>query len=677
VTSDAPPPPRWPVFAFPAAVSLALSACTVGTHAYWQDSPIYLTAVKEFTILYPHGFMPYLALCKAWTLALGFLDFTLAVHLFSSACAALAAGTLALAAERLTLDRAASAVAGALAAAGYTWWFSGIYAKGYALYFLVVSLLLWRMACRDRYSVAPLLGAAWAAHPSAVLLGPAVLAYLGVRRRELRPGPLILSLAGGAIAAVGPSLFLPLLAAQESPLALGHPRSWAELLRYLTGSRFTHLPGVWGIDAVRCARMGQFAGEEFLLVGGVLVVIGLRRAIRDRRRDALFLPVWLLPLLVVTPLFKIEGQYDLWLVAAWMPLWLVAAFGLSALHPRGPWIPGAVGAAGLLCAVGVNGRDLYLRHDTLPEAMGRSFLERLDPGSVLVLNSDDAMGLCRYLQSVRGLRRDVRVLAAPFVRPSSDYAWYLQAVTRAWPDLPRPDFDVVAIHARRYTDIALVQAAIVNGQRPGGPSIYFDSQPPTPLLAGGSVMPAGFLWKWSADPAARPDPNAWRFPVTLEEAAARSSRRRGQHLAFLPDDVVVQPQSYERRLVIYLALARRALAEAAQREGGAAGFARSAAIYESILKAAPEFREDPDVLYPLGLAYYMVDRYPEADGTFQGVLVAQPSPSQKAGALFYLGELRRMQRRAQEATAFYRQALEAVPDGSPLQSELLKRLAPR
>jgi hypothetical protein len=677
VTPDAPSPPRWPVFAFPAALSLVLSAFTVGPHAYWQDSAIYLTAVKEFTVLYPHGFVPYLVLCKAWTLMFGFLDFTLAVHLFSSLCAALAAGTLALAAEKVTLDRAASAVAGALAAAGYTWWFSGIYAKGYALYYLVVCLLLWRMACRDRYSVAPLLGAAWSIHPSAVLLGPAVLAYLGFRRRDLRPGPLVLSIAGAAAAAVGPSLFLPLLAARESPLSLGHPRSLSEVVRYLTGSRFTRIPGVWGVDGVRCARMGQFAAEEFLLVGGAMLAVGLRRLIRERRPEAWILPAWLLPLLVVTPLFKIEGQYDHWLVPAWMPLWIVAALGLSELRPRGRWVPGAACAAGLACAVGLNAKDLFLRHDTLPEALGLSFLEKLDPGAILVLNSDDSTGLCRYLQSVRGLRRDVRVLSAPFLRPSSDFAWYLDAVTREWPDVPRPDFDGVALYARRYTDVALIQAALVNAHRPGGPPVYFDSQPPVAILSSGSVTPAGFLWKWSEDPAARPDPNAWKFPVTLEEASARSSRRRGQHLAFLPNDVVVRPESYERRLVIYLAHARRILAEAAQREGGAEGFARSIGIYESILRAAPEFNEDPDVLYPLGLAYYMTDRYPQAEGAFRDVLDQLPSESQKGGALFYLGELCRMQHREGSAAEYYRRALQVVPESSPLHDELLKRLSPR
>ena len=49
-------------------LSLILSLCTVGSKPHWQDSGIYLVAVKEFSVLYPPGFVLYLSLCKAWTL---------------------------------------------------------------------------------------------------------------------------------------------------------------------------------------------------------------------------------------------------------------------------------------------------------------------------------------------------------------------------------------------------------------------------------------------------------------------------------------------------------------------------------------------------------------------------------------------------------------------------------
>jgi len=81
---------RWIVPGLPFAFSFSLSLATAGSHASWQDSGLYLTAVKELGVLYPPGFGLYLLLCRLWTLVFGFVEFTLAVHLFSSLCAALA-----------------------------------------------------------------------------------------------------------------------------------------------------------------------------------------------------------------------------------------------------------------------------------------------------------------------------------------------------------------------------------------------------------------------------------------------------------------------------------------------------------------------------------------------------------------------------------------------------------
>ena len=79
----------------PFVFSMTLSISTAGGHLYWQDSGIFLVAIKELGVLYPPGFALYVLLCKAWTLALWWVDFTYAVHLFSATCAALTAGTMA------------------------------------------------------------------------------------------------------------------------------------------------------------------------------------------------------------------------------------------------------------------------------------------------------------------------------------------------------------------------------------------------------------------------------------------------------------------------------------------------------------------------------------------------------------------------------------------------------
>jgi hypothetical protein len=82
---------RWIVPAVPFVFSLSLTLSTVGNHPHWQDSGVYLTAVKELGVLHPPGFCLYLVLCRLWTVALFFVDFALAVHLFSSLRATLAA----------------------------------------------------------------------------------------------------------------------------------------------------------------------------------------------------------------------------------------------------------------------------------------------------------------------------------------------------------------------------------------------------------------------------------------------------------------------------------------------------------------------------------------------------------------------------------------------------------
>src|SRR6185503_545480 len=251
---------RFLVPAVPFALSLGLSLCTVGTTVSWQDSGYSLAAIRELGILHPPGFVLYLMTCKAWTLLLGFLDFTLAVHLFSSVCVAGAAAAIALAARDLlrTLgseNDLAATVAGALAAAGYTFWSAGLLAKSYALLLLILSLLIWRMIRahesgkgRDFTIVAALIGLAWAAHPSAATVGLALLLFVWAHRTSLGGKGIAWRAGLAAACAIGPSLLLPLFRETD----FGRPASFGEWLRYLVGARFTGLPGVFGVEGWRC-----------------------------------------------------------------------------------------------------------------------------------------------------------------------------------------------------------------------------------------------------------------------------------------------------------------------------------------------------------------------------------------------------------------------------------------
>src|SRR4051812_19803135 len=274
---------RWLVPGLPFALSLALSAATVGSHIHWQDSGFYLTAVHDMGVLYPHGFVVYQVLCKAWTGLLFFVDFVLAVHLFSTLCAALAAGVLALAAREGTSREGdlPAALTGCLVAAGYTFWFSGIYAKGYALLYLMLSLLLWAIVRSTRTPtrsgttlVAALAGLAWAAHPSVALGGLALGWYFLRAAKLLGWKSTALSLTLGLAAALLPGLLLPLLSSRDVETSMGNPRSVGETISYLVGARFTGIPGVFGLVGSRVLGFASFFWEEYLGFGLLLIALG-------------------------------------------------------------------------------------------------------------------------------------------------------------------------------------------------------------------------------------------------------------------------------------------------------------------------------------------------------------------------------------------------------------------
>jgi hypothetical protein len=434
------------------------------------------------------------------------------------------------------------------------------------------------------------------------------------------------------------------------------------------------MPGVWGFVGWRGAHLLLYAWEEFLLVGVALAAIGTTILFRERRAERWGLLVWMIPVIAGATLFKIEGQFDFWLVTAWMPLWACAALGLSTLRRRWPRAPQAALAVGLAWAAAANGRDLYLRGDRLPEALGRSMLGNLDPGATLIVSSDDAIGLCHYLQVVRGFRPDVRVILASMLSPAPDQAWYSARLKRKWPEFSPPDFDFLMVYAATYTPHALTQAAIVRGRKPGSPPVFFDTEPAQALLPPGSLVPAGFLWKWSERPDEKAEARYWDYPVTLEQAAERRGRRRGINVQFAPDTLWVSPQCYEDRIIYYLVQARRKLGDLAQRAGGRTGFEESARTYESIAAAAPDFALDPQIQYPLGLDYFMLDRPAEAEPLFAKVADSDAGPQLKAGARFYLGEICRASGRAAAAAEHYRRALQIVPADSPLKEELERRL---
>src|SRR6185503_7426861 len=80
--------------------------------------------------------------------------------------------------------------------------------------------------------------------------------------------------------------------------------------------------------------------------------------------------VWSGTVAVVATMFKIEGQHDLWMLAAYLPLYATAAVGLAALARLRPAAPYVLGAAGVIWAVAANWKDVDQRNYDLVERFG-------------------------------------------------------------------------------------------------------------------------------------------------------------------------------------------------------------------------------------------------------------------------------------------------------------------
>ncbi len=686
--------PLWVPLA-PFLLSLACSAATIGSTVGWQDSGYFLCAVHETAVLYPTGYVTYLLLCKAWTLLLFFVDFTLAVHLFSAVCAALSSGAIALGARDLIQARGAllrtgdedvgvlrdwaAAGVGMMAATGYTFWYTALLAKGYALYYLILSLLVWRMIRahesgkgRDFTIVAALIGLAWQGHPSAVNVGPALLAFVLFHARLLGWKGVAGRFALAAACALGPLLLLPLIALRPSTVAFGDPRSASDLAEYLFGSRYTGKPGVFGWAGSRILSVGRFSWEEFLGVGLLAVVAGLAAIARSNRALLAGLALWILPVWIVTVLFKLEGQHDCWFLAAWIPLWVVAGLGLVRLGrvagPRGRDVVAGICAVGVVWAIAVNGPQVNMRGFMLPEVLGRRILDPAEPGAILILQSDDVVGSALYLQVVRGEKPDVAVVRSTHLGE----AWYARALQVRHPDLVSPDYMGFRRQAPKLDQVSAGALAFANANVSAGHPVYFEVSPPGEFVRPDyTIVPAGPYFRLMPKGAEQIDRRYWETPFEAEAVIAMCRGERGQKLDSGPDGLVVTPEAYERRVFRMLLQASKNLADWLGHSADPDKLRRCVELYERLARLDPGYERDISLVLPLGISQLRLKQPAAAEPWLRKAVALEAPAPLRARAMVGLVEVCLASGRASEAAEWKARAL-ALPE---LEEELRKRLS--
>jgi len=679
------PASRWLVPGVPFLISLGLSLSTAGSTVFWQDSGFFLTAVHELSVLYPHGFVLYLLLCKAWTtLVAPLAGFALAVHLFSAFCAAGAAAFLASACRAFLrrLEPAADAdrpalAAGCLVAAGYSFGSAAILAKPYALFYLGISALLWLMAVaerkRDFLALGALLGLCWAAHPSAALLLPAMLTYAAVRRDRVREwGWGFFGAVAGLAAACAflPELLLPVLAARESPYSFGDPRSAGDVLAYVFGKRFVASSGAFGFQGDRWTQASGFFWEEYLGVGLALLGVGAWRVLRDRPKALPVGAAWVGTVAFVSLLFRGEGQFDLWLVSAYLPLSLLTAAGIQTIARRGAAFGIAAAAAGGVWMVAANHADLNQRHYIYAEQYARLLLKNLDPNAMLILRYDDSVSTVSYLQTAQSERRDVVLVSRTFL----GLDWYDRILSRA-PGVRIPNWEQ---HYRAMVGVRQecfdINAFANENAGPGRP-VFTEVEPdPRYLRADLALVPAGMLWKIAPRGEAVLDPKYWDLPADLTALARDIRRPRGVMTRDDGKTSIAKPEPFEHRLILRLLHARLRLADAILESAPRGALEQ----YEVVRRVWPAFLADPRFLGQWGRALFLVDKAPDAARVFEALLgLPEAPPASRAQAYVHLAAIALAQGKKEEARARLDAAHRSGPVDEAMRKSLEERLGPR
>jgi tetratricopeptide (TPR) repeat protein len=668
---------RWAVPAIPFAFSLALSLQTAGPNTFWQDSGYYLTAIHELALPASHGFVLYVFLAKAWTLAVApIAGFTLAVHLFSAFCAAGAAAFLALGARAFLLRRRPDAPAdgpaiGAamLVAAGYCFWNASTLAKPYALFYLTLSILLWLMVRAERRCeflwMGATLGLAGAAHPSAAMLVPAMLAYAWARRdkvRELRAGGVAAVVGIAAAVAFVPSFIgMPILSARESVLSMGDARTPGEVWAHLRGANYTDFKGAWGFDLARAALAASFIWEEFLGVGLVVLGIGLWRLWTEQRKVLLLLGAWVAPTFLLPLVFIGEGMFDQWFVVAYLPLSFVTAAGFAWIGERAKvFLPAAVSTS-VVWMILANFGDLNFRHYDLAEAYGRLLFQAIEPGAMFVASTDDTAVIPMYLQRVKGERVDVKLIHGEFV----GLPWYDRRLERDFGVKPAR---IEAVRGLATPQLLTVTAVANANVAPGKP--LFSERPPDPhgLRPGLVRVPSGVLWKTAV--AAEATPRLTIPDVDPFAVVPRRRRARGIFMRHTSSGMVATFEPYENRVVGLLVQAKlRATEPLLETEP-----AKALDIYEKARAIDPTLEVDCAFQYDYGVALYKLGRAAAGERAFEQVLRLEPGPQRETLAHFYLAEFARMARRPDEAKRHYARALE-INGAAPSVMETIRKQA--
>jgi hypothetical protein len=444
-----------------------------------------------------------------------------------------------------------------------------VLSAAFAALILAVATAWWRRGAREEaagaiFLIFLLLGLDFSVHRTNVLLLPAILAWLTLRRpggwlKPARWGALI----GGLALGLAFHLLLIPIARRHPWFDIGEPRDLARFWDYVSlkmmGGGF--LVRLWPRSAdfvtVQLADYGAFLEANLAPAGGwppasllaaALILLGWVACFRSDSRRALGLLVfYLCASLGAVVYFNMPAHYFRAMDRHYVPsLALLAPMlgvGASWLLRRAAAAPGGLGralapvAAILLVLVPANAlranyRTCDLSRVRLTEAYARNALQTLPLNALLLTNGDNDTFPLWFLQRVEGVRPDVTVINLSL----TNTGWFPAQLRRKDPSLAG------LLDGREPPDPRMVQDSTVHIELPdrrGG----FDARlqglvlgqdfvaldllrrvgGKRPLCVACTVPPQVLAWLW---PHLRPDGLAYRFALGTEPPDGTAGLRR-------------------------------------------------------------------------------------------------------------------------------------------------------
>jgi hypothetical protein len=314
-----------------------------------------------------------------------------------------------------------------------------------------------------------LIGLDFSVHRTNSLLVPGIVAWILIRHPAAlrRPVSWMASVAGLGVGLTMQLLVIPISIHTRSPLNAMEPTTWSRFWDYVSlaqlGGGF--LVRIWPRNAAFWSvQVGDFLHalrDNFVLLPALAAMCGLvLLGRRNRRLAAAFTVVLALQAIVTVLYFNIPANFFRPLDRHYLPVFVtigvLIAYAASALRGRVVALAAVLPAAQLA----VN----WKAHDASKRYFARDFsgdlLGTLPPRAVLFTVGDNDTFPLWYVQSVEGVRPDVRVVNLSL----ANAGWYLEQLRRRDPTLPLTERPMSVVGADRSA--AVVQDMVkTNAER--------------------------------------------------------------------------------------------------------------------------------------------------------------------------------------------------------------------